>query len=94
MTFTLERLPIDTVVRETCVPTKCDISVCLGRTCPAVPRAVCRPDGCGGCRDTWFLDNKLVDCLSDECPPRVPIIKCVDDPCKYFGHYCPTAECR
>ncbi|XP_052787193.1 uncharacterized protein LOC128222272 [Mya arenaria] len=166
----VERLPIDTVVRETCVPTKCDISVCLGRTCPAVPRAVCRtnncnvcapawflddmpvdcetgafldmpgpivkssgkapvapwqrecsqnepltpcgqeacegkicrnfpnaicrPDGCGGCRDTWFLDNKLVDCLSDECPPRVPIIKCVDDPCKYFGHYCPTAECR
>jgi len=24
-----------------------------------------RPDGCNGCRDTWYVDNKLVDCFSN-----------------------------
>ncbi|KAL4216652.1 hypothetical protein ACF0H5_024375 [Mactra antiquata] len=72
----------------------CDMSVCDQKICRNFPNAVCRPDGCGGCKDTWYVDNTLVDCLSDECPPRVPVVKCVDDPCKYFGHYCPSAECR
>ncbi|XP_053387056.1 uncharacterized protein LOC123541769 [Mercenaria mercenaria] len=74
--------------------TKCDMKVCEKKICRNFPNAKCRPDGCGGCKDTWYVDNKLVDCLSDECPPKVPIVKCVDDPCKYFGHYCPAAECR
>lgn len=74
--------------------TPCDMKVCDQKICRNFPNAVCRPDGCGGCKDTWYVDNKLVDCLSDECPPKVPIVKCVDDPCKYFGHYCPAAECR
>ncbi|KAH3860045.1 uncharacterized protein LOC127865563 [Dreissena polymorpha] len=84
--------------QRTCAPgeplTPCDHRVCEKKLCRNFPDAVCRPDGCGGCADTWFLDNKLVDCLSDACPPGVPIVKCVDDPCKYFSHYCPSAECR
>lgn len=72
----------------------CDMKVCEKKICRNFPNAQCRPDGCGECKDTWYVDNKLVDCLSDECPPKVPIVKCVDDPCKYFGHYCPAAECR
>ncbi|XP_060561756.1 uncharacterized protein LOC132721468 [Ruditapes philippinarum] len=74
--------------------TKCDMKVCESKVCRNFPNAQCRPDGCGGCRDTWYIGDKLIDCYSDECPPKVPIVKCVDDPCKYFGHYCPAAECR
>lgn len=72
----------------------CDMAVCGTKSCRNFPTAECRPDGCGGCKDTWYLNNQLVDCLSNECPPNVPVVKCVDDPCKYFQHYCPAAECR
>ncbi|KAL3887231.1 hypothetical protein ACJMK2_027178 [Sinanodonta woodiana] len=75
----------------------CTQDVCLGQTCPNFPNAECRPNGCGGCRSEWYVGSQLVDCFASTCPPGVPEVTCVDDPCKYFGPSCPNhkeAVCR
>jgi len=41
----------------------CLINPCERASCPANPKAVCRPNYCGGCKAQFFdQDNKLVDC--------------------------------
>ena len=42
------------------VPHKCLVDPCLTARCPAVERAVCVADYCGGCRDRWMLGDMEV----------------------------------
>jgi hypothetical protein len=42
------------------VPHQCRVDPCLTARCPAVERAVCVADYCGGCRDRWILGDMEV----------------------------------
>merc|ERR1739848_14510 len=94
------------VPRINCMFNPCDVEVC-----PAYTDAECKPSYCGECNAKFYdVHGVAVDCTQkgteeeeeeeekeeeEECPPNVPRINCMSNPCDV--EVCPAytdAECK
>ncbi|GMH38578.1 hypothetical protein BSKO_06462 [Bryopsis sp. KO-2023] len=82
----------------------CILDPCRLATCPAFPTAVCESNFCGDCNAIFTVNGQEVDCTEPpapvppppaECPPGVPKVTCILDPCRLATCSAfPTAVCE
>lgn len=71
-----------------CLVDPCQIAGQKG--CAEYPKAICRPNFCGGCNSEWFLNGEKVDC--EEKSSKSFSLKCLF-PVNCFIEPCKFAKC-